>query len=508
MSAGDAFGPSWTGLFHILVLVTVIVAVALGNLTIPQAAAVGVLLLLAGYIALLIVGARWVPLLRRADLIVVLDLVVVTGLLVVSGDLNSPFMYLYYLVILEGALCLPLRQALAASLATAGLIILLWLHAGNADLFRDAGFRLGAVIAGGFLLALFLGTLVQEHQARREQSAWTALLDQRLREATYQLEAQLEELRFYNDLASQISGELHADGVTRTLLRFFLKATGLERGAAYIIGDDGTPQPAAVENMARTGAPEPPAPPAFTFPEEAPGGDPIVVHVPAAMTTPESAAVCVPLVRGGNTRAWLCGLSAGDPRLEDATRRLVRRIAAEGVVALEAALLHEEVQRIMRTDPMRSLFAWSALEKLVGAEIDRCRQLFLVFSVAEIQLEDYGAGPASPADRELALRRAVTLIQASLRRVDLLSYDGAGRFAILLPRMPKVQAMEQVQAIVAKLEHDPVASRLLTVDRLVIAAGVVTFPEDGADESSLFAGVEGLLVQGPSRPARVHIPAR
>ncbi len=215
---------------------------------------------------------------------------------------------------------------------------------------------------------------------------------------------------------------------------------------------------------------EPPAPPAFSFPEEAPGGDPIVVHVPAAETTPESAGVCVPLVRGGNTRAWLCGLSAGGPRLEDATRRLVRRIAAEGVVALEAALLHEEVQRIMRTDPMRSLFAWPALEKLVGAEIDRCRQLFLVFSVAEIQLEDYGAGPAPPADRELALRRAVNLIQASLRRVDLLSYDGAGRFAILLPRMPKVQAMEQVQAIVAKLEHDPVASRLLAVDRLVTVA--------------------------------------
>ncbi len=505
--AGGIFGSFQTDLFHILALVTVIVAVALGNLTIPQTAAVSVPLLLAGYIALLMVGPRWVPLLRRADLIVVLDLVVVTALLAVSGDLNSPFMYLYYLVILEGVLRLPLRQALGASVASAALIILLWLYAGNAEVLRDAGFRLGAVIAGGFLLALFLGTLVQEHQARQEQSVWAARLDQRLREATRQLEVQLVELQFYNDLASQLSGELHTDGVTRTLLRFFLKATGLAHGAAYLIADNGEANPSVVEDTAQSSAPEASTAPPLTFPAEAAGGDPIVLDLPETAGASETAAVCVPLVRGGATRAWLCGLSGGRPGLEEATRRLVRRLAAEGTTALEAALLYEEVQRIVRADPMRSLFAWSALEKLVAAEIDRCRELSLEFSVAEIQLENSGAGAAPLADRELALRRAVNLIRASLRRVDLLSYDGAGRFAILLPRMPKGQAADQVQGILAKVESDPVASRLLLVDRLVMAAGVVTFPEDGADESSLFAAVEDLLIRGASRPARVQVPA-
>jgi GGDEF domain-containing protein len=504
--AEEHFGLPWSNLFHILLLVILIVAVALGSLTVPPPVAIGTIMLLAGYVLLLSVGHRWVPLLGRPDLVVVLDLIVVTWLMVLSRDLNSPFVYLYYFVILEGVLRLPLRQALSASMAAACLIILLWLVVGNTEILSEAGFRLGAVIAGGFLLALFFGTLVQEHKARRQEAAWTALLDRRLQEATQKLEEQLQELQFHNDLVSQLSGELRTEGVAQTLLRFFLKATGLSRGAAYTIADDGAPQVAAVEKMGWDGDADSPAPPVLAFPEEVTGGEPVVVPVPAGDLPPGTVAVCLPLVHGGGTRAWLCALAEeGHPEPDESARRLIRGIAAGGIAAIEAAILYEEVQRIMRADPMRSLFSWSALEKLLGAEIDRCRELLLVFSVAEIRLQDLGTSPAPPADRDLALRRAVNLIQASLRRVDLLSYDGAGQFAILLPRMPKMRAMEAVQAIVAKLENDPVASRLLMVDRLDIAAGIVTFPEDGTNWSSMSAAVEGLLALGPLRPARVQV---
>src|SRR5205807_129143 len=83
-------------------------------------------------------------------------------------------------------------------------------------------FRLGVIIAGGFFMALFLGMLVQEYRIAAERARWTELLDQRLQEATGLLEEQLRELRFYNDIASRLSGELRVEGVLEILLQVFL----------------------------------------------------------------------------------------------------------------------------------------------------------------------------------------------------------------------------------------------------------------------------------------------
>ena len=162
---------------------------------------------------------------------------------------------------------------------------------------------------------------------------------------------------------------------------------------------------------------------------------------------------------------------------------------------------------MIRTDPTRALCPWPTFEQLVRDEIDRARSLMLVFSVAEVQLEDYASTGADAQDRDLALRRAVKLLLAPLRRVDVLSYDGAGRFALLLPRVPKVRALEMTQELVSRLERDDVATQLLMVERMSLSAGVVSFPEDGATASDMLAGLEALLILGPTTPADVRTPA-
>jgi GGDEF domain-containing protein len=162
---------------------------------------------------------------------------------------------------------------------------------------------------------------------------------------------------------------------------------------------------------------------------------------------------------------------------------------------------------MIRTDPTRALCPWPTFEQLLRDEIERCRSLMLVFSVAEVQLEDYASTRADADDRDLALRRAVKLLQAPLRRVDILSYDGAGRFAILLPRVSKIRARELTQELVSRIERDDVATQLLMVDRMALSAGVISFPEDATTASDLMAGIEALLVLGPTEPAGVRMPA-
>ncbi len=110
------------------------------------------------------------------------------------------------------------------------------------------------------------------------------------------------------------------------------------------------------------------------------------------------------------------------------------------------------------------------------------------------------------SDKDLALRRAIKLIQTCVRRIDVIAHDGAGRFAILLPRVAKMDAVDILQRLTRRLEEDAVAAQLLGVKRLMISAAVVTFPEDGTAVAGLFDKISGLLAQGPTTPARVKVP--
>jgi diguanylate cyclase (GGDEF)-like protein len=164
--------------------------------------------------------------------------------------------------------------------------------------------------------------------------------------------------------------------------------------------------------------------------------------------------------------------------------------AGQGSGLLPSARLSEQVQRVIRTYPLPVLYPWDQFERFVGEEIERCRSLLIVFSIIEIRIEEYTTARTDAHDRDLALRRVVDLLQASLRRVDILSCNGAGRFAVVLPRVPKVHALEKARDLVARLETDDVATGLLRCEHLALTAGVVSFPEDGSRARDLLAGIE------------------
>jgi len=166
-SAGRPTG-AWISLVRILVLLTLIPASWVGIIPVTEpnsALATGVVLLLGGYVVLLTIGPRHMAALRKNDLIIMLDILMITLVTIVSGGLTSPFRYLYYLTILEAAALVDLRQALAASVASAAIIILLWTRDGRAELLERMGFHVGAFIVGGFCLALFTGALIQERRS-------------------------------------------------------------------------------------------------------------------------------------------------------------------------------------------------------------------------------------------------------------------------------------------------------------------------------------------------------
>ncbi len=498
----------WIGLVRVAILLMLIPALWFGIIPVTASTVNGIMAVFGGYAILLALGPRWLQPLRKTDLIIASDILVVTLVVLLSGSLNSPFIYLYSLTTLEAAARFNFREAIAASLAMVAMIVLLWARSGELAMLQTTAVRRGAVIAGGFLLALLLSVLVQAYRATRKPPQRAEQPDQQLLDTTAQLEEQLQELRSYNELAGRLSGELRVEGVLEILLQFILAATGLPKGVAYVLGEDGAPQFATALGVDWGKADRETESLSFpTLPAGATGGEVLIQRSAGDDGPPPQFVAYIPLIRAGSLRAWLCGLGTMPEAFPEPVLRRIRGMAAQGVSSLEAARLHEEVQRMVSVNPARSLYPWNQLQRLVAEEIRRCSELVLVFSLAEIQLENYGGTSwTGDNDRDLALRRVVKLLQTSLRRVDVIAHDGAGRFMLLLSRVSKAQALEIVRRLTQKLEEDSLAARLLELNRLAVTAGLVTFPEDGNTVSDLIDKLKDLIAQGPSTPNRVHVP--
>ncbi len=469
----------WISLVRVLVLLALIPAAWVG---IPRVwAASQVVVLLGGYVILLALGPLWLPALRRADLVVVTDLLVTTLLVVVSGNLNSPFLYVYYLTILEAAARLNLRQTMAASAATAGLILFLWVQAGQEEALKTPGFRLGAFIAGGFLLALFSGILAQEWRTVRERMQWAALLDQRLRETTARLGEQLEELQFYTDLAARLSGELQLGGVLRILLEAFLDTIGLERGAAYVCDEGGKPclvltHGAAVEEPQHPGNGA-----ALAFPAITSGGELLLRPAPPAGASWGPIAGCVPLVRGTYLRAWLCALSDSPVEIRDSAHRRVRGIAAQGAAVLDAARLHKQMEDLAATDSLTGLANRRCFLDRLTSELAHCRRTGRHLSVAMVDLNGFKAinDTYGHAAGDAVLVGVAKRLARSARASDLAARFGGDEFVLLFPETRN----EEAERVLGRLRIDDLTIRAGHTRglRLSVSWGIATWPEDGME---------------------------
>jgi len=469
----------WISLVRVLVLLAMIPAVWLGVLRVW--AANGIIVLLGGYVILLALGPIRLPALRRADLVVVTDLLVTTLLVVASGNLNSPFLYVYYLTILEASAQLNLRQTMAASSATAGMILLLWVLAGQAEALKTPGFRLGAFIAGGFLLALFSGILTQEWRAVRERMHWAALLDRRLSEATARLGEQLGELQFYTDLAARLSGELQLGGVLRILLQAFLETVGLQRGAAYVCDEQGRPCLVLTHGAAIEGPSQNSDGAVLVLPAGVSGGELLLRPGPPTGGSWGPIAACVPLVRGTHLRAWLCGL--GDPpvAIRDSAYRRVHGIAAQGAAALDAARLHKQMEDLAATDSLTGLANRRCFLDRLTSDLAHCRRTGRRLSVAMVDLDGFKTinDTHGHAAGDAVLVAVAKHLGRSARASDLVARFGGDEFVLLFPETNG----EEAERVLERLRIGDIAVRGGNPRslRLSFSWGIATWPEDGME---------------------------
>jgi len=221
----------WISLIRVLVLLSLIPALWFGIIGITHPGVTSIVVFLGTYVIALALGPRRFGLLQKTDLVVALDILVVTLVVSISGGINSPFVFLFYLTIVEAAARLNVRQAITASLAMAAMLVLLGVRAGWGETAVTAGFKLGALMAGGFFLALFLGMLVQEYRASHERTWWGAQLDQARAQRTAELEA------FY-DLSMRLRAARDADEMYPILVDHAIELLQADHGALALLSSD------------------------------------------------------------------------------------------------------------------------------------------------------------------------------------------------------------------------------------------------------------------------------
>jgi putative nucleotidyltransferase with HDIG domain len=180
----------WAGFVRLLVCVALAAGIKLGTIPVAETVALWLPPFMVAYVVVLTAMPRLAPALQKPDLLIVLDILVITFIVMMTGDLQSPFLYLYYLAILEAAARMDLQQAVAAAAATAATIALLWTWMGHETALGPSGVHIGVFVGGGFFLALYFGTLIQEGRASARLShaydttleGWSRALDLRDKE--------------------------------------------------------------------------------------------------------------------------------------------------------------------------------------------------------------------------------------------------------------------------------------------------------------------------------------
>ena len=172
------------------------------------------------------------------------------------------------------------------------------------------------------------------------------------------------------------------------------------------------------------------------------------------------------------------------PREQD----LLMAIGNQVAVALTNIRLYAEVQRLATTDPLTGLANRRVFEQRLMEEARRARRYRrpLALIMADLdRFKVYNDTFGHPAG-DAVLQEVASLLQANVRKTDLVARYGGEEFAILLPETSAAGALAVAEKIRVAVENHPFPRReTLPGGRLTISLGIAAFPEEVDEPEAL-----------------------
>jgi diguanylate cyclase (GGDEF)-like protein len=169
-------------------------------------------------------------------------------------------------------------------------------------------------------------------------------------------------------------------------------------------------------------------------------------------------------------------------------QQLALAFADQVGIALQRALLFEEISRLATTDPLTGVFNVRRLGSLLHDEISRARRYkrpvsFLMADVDNLKAYNDTLGHQQG---DVVLSQIASIIDSSTRDVDKVFRYGGDEFCVILPETDSGEARvvaDKIRRAIADFHF--AGEEKVPGESITISVGVASFPKDCEEGSSL-----------------------
>lgn len=197
--------------------------------------------------------------------------------------------------------------------------------------------------------------------------------------------------------------------------------------------------------------------------------------------------VAVPLRSGEAIIGVLIIASSTYRELEQAERDRLQVIGNQSSLAMQNALLHEELERLSVTDRLTELYNHGYLQQRLVEELERAARFGHRLSVIMLDIDDF----KSFNDRyghpkgDRVLRAVSAIIRQNLREIDVAARYGGEEFVVVLPETDTAGALAVAERIRKTTADYPFVGDGSAIVEKTVSVGVATYPTHAADSAHL-----------------------
>ncbi|MDY0341057.1 MAG: sensor domain-containing diguanylate cyclase [Coriobacteriia bacterium] len=201
----------------------------------------------------------------------------------------------------------------------------------------------------------------------------------------------------------------------------------------------------------------------------------------------------MPLRSGDSVIGVLLIASATYRELTQAEHDRLQVIANQSSLALQNALLHEELERLSVTDRLTELYNHGYLHSRLDEEIERAMRFGHRLSVIMLDIDDFKQfnDQYGHPKGDTVLRAVSSIVRQNLREIDVAARYGGEEFVVVLPETDVAGALAVAERIRVSAEAFP----HITGDHgerttQTISLGVATYPVHASDGASLIEAAD------------------
>jgi len=203
--------------------------------------------------------------------------------------------------------------------------------------------------------------------------------------------------------------------------------------------------------------------------------------------------IAVPLKIKGKVIGVINVESSIKDKFTEESKKVLEIIASETAIAIENALLYEQMKKAALIDELTGLANYRSFRTRLDSEVERALRYKRVFSLVMFDIDffkDYNDNNGHDAGN-VALRKVGEILLRNRRNSDMAARFGGEEFIIILPETDRRGACAYAERIRKEVEETKFPGEEKQPNgRLTVSGGVAEFPADGSTAKDIIKAVD------------------